>query len=249
MTVLESLLSKNHDDLVTFARRLGHRFHDLSLLQEAFVHSSFAFEQGGDLRRDNETLEFLGDAVLDLAVGHALYELYPAMREGELTQLRAAVVQEGQLARMARQIDLGRFLLLGRGEEGSGGRSKDSILSCAFEAVMGAVFLDGGYDAANQVVQGLVVPWFAECRQAMELADAKSRLQELLQHHFSQGPSYELTEASGPDHDKTFTVSVSFQGRVLARGEAKSKKRAEQQAAAQVVADFSAILEELQGQQ
>ncbi len=239
MTVLESLVIKNNDALIAFARRLGHRFVDLSLLQEAFIHSSYAFEQSGDLQRDNETLEFLGDAVLDLAVGHALFEQYAEMKEGSLTQFRAAVVQEGQLARMARQVDMGRFLLLGRGEEASGGRDKDSILSCTFEAVMGAIFLDGGYGAANKAVAELVVPWFEECRQFMALADAKSKLQELLQQRFAQGPTYTVEGSKGPDHDKIFTVAVRFRGQTLALGEAKNKKRAEQQAAAKVVADFA----------
>ena len=241
MTTLESLAKKNNEQLITFARRLGHQFNDISLLQEAFVHSSYAFEQGQDLTRDNETLEFLGDAVLDLAVGHALYYRYPDLKEGSLTQFRAAVVQEEQLARMARQLDMGRFLLLGRGEEGSGGRHKDSILSCTFEAVMGAIFLDGGYGAANVVVENLVVPWFEECRETMVLADAKSKLQELLQHRFSEGPSYVVDETSGPDHDKTFRVSVRFRGEILAQGQAKNKKKAEQQAAAKVVRDFESF--------
>lgn len=239
MTVLEALLVKNSADLVAFARRLDYCFTDLSLLQEAFIHSSYAFEQGGDLARDNETLEFLGDAVLDLSVGHALFQLYPNLHEGSLTQFRAAVVQEGQLARMARQVDMGRFLLLGRGEDYSGGRDKDSILSCTFEAVMGAIFMDGGYGAADQVVHHLVVPWFSFCQENMVMADAKSKLQELLQQRFAAGPSYEVVETSGPDHDKLFRVEVSFRGQVLATGEAKNKKKAEQHAAAQVVNNFA----------
>ncbi len=238
MTMLEALVIKNREDLVLFQERIDYHFKDISLLQEAFIHSSYAFEQGKDLRRDNETLEFLGDAVLDLTVAHALYRRYPAMEEGELTQLRAALVKESHLARMARQVDIGPALLLGRGEEHSLGRNKNSILSCAFEAVMGAIFLDGGYDAADGVVHKLVVPWFEERRKALEVADAKSRLQAMLQELFNEGPTYHLDETSGPDHDKVFRVSVRFRGRILACGEAKNKKKAEQQAAAKVVVDF-----------
>jgi ribonuclease-3 len=236
--MLDALIIKNQEELAAFEKKLGYVFQDISLLQEAFIHSSYAFEQGNDLRRDNETLEFLGDAVLDLAVGHGLYLRYPAMHEGELTQLRAALVKESHLARMARQIDLGPHLLLGRGEDHSQGRMKNSILSCAFEAVMGAIFLDGGYPAVEGVVARLVAPWYEERRQALDVADAKSRLQAMLQELFSEGPVYQLEETTGPDHDKSFRVSVRFRGRLLAEGEAKNKKKAEQQAAARVVENF-----------
>ena len=238
MTMLDALVIKKREELASFEEKIKFTFADVSLLQEAFIHSSYAFEQGDDLRRDNETLEFLGDAVLDLTVGHALYRHYPEMREGELTQLRASLVKESHLARMAREIDLGPFLLLGRGEDHSKGRQKNSILSCAFEAVMGAIFLDGGYQAVEKVVERLVVPWFDERRKALDVADAKSRLQAMLQEIFSEGPTYHLEETSGPDHDKTFNVSVRFREQVLARGEAKNKKKAEQQAAAKVVENF-----------
>ncbi|MDR9501253.1 MAG: ribonuclease III [Desulfurivibrionaceae bacterium] len=238
MTILDALVIKNQEELAAFADKLGYIFTDISLLQEAFIHSSYAFEQGNDLQRDNETLEFLGDAVLDLAVAHGLYRHFPEMKEGELSQLRASLVNESHLARMARQMDMGPSLLLGRGEDHSQGRTKDSILSCAFEAVMGAVFLDGGYGAAEKVVARLVVPWFDERRQALDVADAKSRLQAMLQEIFSEGPVYHLEEATGPDHDKTFRVSVRFREQVLAWGEEKNKKKAEQQAAAKVIAKF-----------
>lgn len=238
MTTLDALVIKNREELAFFEKKLDYSFTDISLLQEAFIHSSYAFEQGDDLRRDNETLEFLGDAVLDLTVGHGLYQRYPQMNEGELTQLRAALVNEGHLARMAREIDMGPYLLLGRGEDHSQGRTKNSILSCAFEAVMGALFLDGGYPVVEKVVAKLVAPWFEQRRQALEVADAKSRLQAMLQEIFSEGPSYHLEETSGPDHDKTFRVSVRFRDQFLAMGEAKNKKKAEQQAAAKVVEKF-----------
>jgi ribonuclease-3 len=236
--MLDALVIKNQEELASFEKKLDYVFADVSLLQEAFIHSSYAFEQGNDLHRDNETLEFLGDAVLDLTVGHALYLGYPEMHEGDLTQLRAALVKESHLARMAREIDLGPHLLLGRGEDHSQGRKKNSILSCAFEAVMGAIFLDGGYQAVEKVVAKLVVPWFEERHKALDVADAKSRLQAMLQDLFSEGPTYNLEETTGPDHDKSFTVSVRFRDQVLAQGEAKNKKKAEQLAAAKVVENF-----------
>ncbi|MBU0682129.1 MAG: ribonuclease III [Proteobacteria bacterium] len=238
MTMLDALIIKNQEELASFEKKLDYVFADVSLLQEAFIHSSYAFEQGNDLSRDNETLEFLGDAVLDLTVGHALYLHYPEMQEGDLTQLRAALVKESHLARMAREIDLGPHLLLGRGEDHSQGRMKNSILSCAFEAVMGAIFLDGGYQAVEKVVAKLVVPWFEKRYKALDVADAKSRLQAMLQDLFSEGPTYNLEETSGPDHDKSFTVSVRFRDQVLAQGQAKNKKKAEQLAAAKVVENF-----------
>lgn len=132
MTTLEALLIRNKEDLTQFAGKLGYVFRDIALLQKAFIHSSYAFEQGQDLQNDNETLEFLGDAVLDLTVGYALIKRFPALREGELTRLRAALVQESHLAAMARDIGLGEHLLLGKGEDASRGREKSSILSCAF---------------------------------------------------------------------------------------------------------------------
>lgn len=238
MTMLDALVIKNQEELASFEKKLDYCFTDISLLQEAFIHSSYAFEQGNDLQRDNETLEFLGDAVLDLTVGHGLYLRYPEMEEGELTQLRASLVKASHLARMAREIDLGSYLLLGRGEDHSQGRKKDSILSCAFEAVMGAIFLDGGYEAVDKVVVKVVVPWFEERHKALDVADAKSRLQAMLQEIFSEGPVYHLEDTSGPDHDKTFSVSVRFRDQVLAHGEAKNKKKAEQRAAAEAVQNF-----------
>lgn len=241
MTTLESLLIKNRDQLALFENKLGYVFKDMSLLQKAFIHTSYAFEQGQDMQSDNETLEFLGDAVLDLTVGYALITRFPALHEGELTRLRAALVQESHLAAMAIDIGLGEHLLLGKGEDASKGREKSSILSCAFEAVMGAVFLDGGYDAARQVVDVLVAPYIDEKKDAMYLADSKSRLQEMIQERHNEGPVYMLEKAEGPDHAKIFHVSVRFQDRILARGTARSKKEAEQQAAAEAIRSFASF--------
>ncbi|MFZ5772326.1 MAG: ribonuclease III, partial [Thermodesulfobacteriota bacterium] len=237
----ESLLIRNRDPLALFESKLGYVFRDMSLLQKAFIHTSYAFEQGQDMQSDNETLEFLGDAVLDLTVGYALITRFPALREGELTRLRAALVQESHLATMARDIGLGEHLLLGKGEDASKGREKSSILSCAFEAVMGAVFLDGGYEAARRVVETLIAPYIDEKKEAMYLADSKSRLQEMIQEKHNEGPVYMLEKAEGPDHAKIFHVSVRFQDKILARGTARSKKEAEQQAAAEAIRSFASL--------
>jgi ribonuclease-3 len=238
MTILEALLIKNKEQLQDFEQHLGYQFQNKALLQEAFIHSSYAFEQGDDLTKDNENLEFLGDAVLDLVVGHGLFMQYPRMNEGELTQLRSALVQESHLALMAREIGMGGLLLLGRGEDHSGGREKDSILSCTFEALLGAVFLDGGYRAAEEVVTKWVAPWYEDRRLGLKKADAKSKLQEMLQALFNEGPVYEQHSVSGPDHDRVFVFSVMFRGQVLAQGRAGTKKKAQQQAASQAIDRF-----------
>jgi len=238
MTMLDALLIKNKDQLYDFQRHFGYMFKDDAFLQEAFIHSSFAFEQGNDLSKDNENLEFLGDAVLDLAVGHGLFQKYPEMNEGELTQLRSALVKESHLARMAREIGMGDLLLLGRGEDHSGGREKNSILSCVFEALIGAVFVDGGYGAAVSVVERWVAPWYEDRRLGLTRADAKSKLQEMLQALFSEGPTYELQSVIGPDHNRTFNFSVNFRGQLLAEGGAGNKKKAQQNAAAKAIEIF-----------
>ena len=219
-------------DLHFLEESLGYHFQDRAHLRKAMIHSSHAFEQVRQLQKDNETLEFLGDAVLDLTVGHALFRHFPEMREGDLTRLRAALVNERHLARMAKDLDLGKYLLLGKGEDTNLGREKASILSCAFEAVAGAIFLDGGYPAAAEFVERHFTPWFEDRRQAMFLADAKSSLQELLQERFNEAPRYVLEGDEGPDHNKIFHISVRFREEIFGRGSARSKKEAEQEAAA-----------------
>lgn len=228
---IDTLVQSNKELLSELEKIVQYRFTDLRLLQKALVHSSFAFEQA-QAGKNNETLEFIGDAVLDLVVGHILHTKYPEMREGELTRLRAALVNETHLAIMARQIELGRFLFLGKGEDASQGRNKSSILSCAFEAVIGAVFEDAGYETASELVTRLFVPTIESKKEEMLIADAKSRLQELLQERHNEGPTYRLDLEEGPSHQKNFTVSVLFRDEALGSGEARSKKEAEQRAAA-----------------
>ncbi len=229
-TTLHALIQDNGRSLQLLQQRIGYQFTDLTLLQVALIHSSFAFERldGG---RHNETQEFLGDAVLDLAVGYILFKRFPRMREGKLTRIRSGLVNETGLAERAREIDLGSHLLLGKGEDVSGGREKSSILSCAYEALVGALFLDGGYDKALLFVKRFFSPLIDQRQQQLVLSDAKSGLQELLQERYNEGPQYVLDREEGPAHAKIFTVSVRFHDQILGTGRAGNKKEAEQQAA------------------
>jgi len=228
---IELLVQTNKEELSRFERIIGYRFTDLRLLQKALVHSSYAFEQA-EAGQDNQTLEFLGDAVLDLVIGHILYKKYPEMREGELTRLRSALVNETHLAMMARQIELGEFLYLGKGEDASKGRNKSSILSCGYEAVIGAIFEDTGYRTVCELIENFFIPAIEGKKEELLIADAKSRLQEALQEKYNEGPSYEVEAEEGPSHQKLFTIAACFRGKVLGMGQAGSKKEAEQRAAA-----------------
>ncbi len=241
---IDSLAQKNKQELSQFEQILGYRFTDLRLLQKALIHASFAFEHSFP-GQNNETLEFLGDAVLDLVIGHTLFKRFPAMREGELTKLRAALVNETHLATMAREVELGKFLCLGKGEDASNGRNKSSILSCAYEAVIGAIFEDGGYETVKDFVSRFFVPAFDVKREELLIADAKSRLQEVLQEQFNEAPSYRLDMDEGPSHQKVFTVSVVFREIVFGTGSAGSKKEAEQRAAACALADYDLMVSRL----
>lgn len=234
---MDSLVNQNKEKLSEFEALLGYRFTDLRLLQKALVHSSFAFEQPQGCK-NNETLEFLGDAVLDLVVGYILFRKYPEMKEGELTKLRAALVNETHLASMARDIELGRFLCLGKGEQASNGGNKSSILSCAYEAVVGAIFEDSGYETVTGFIERFFLPAISGKKEQLLIADAKSRLQELLQEKYNEAPSYRLDAEEGPSHQKVFTVSVIFRDTVLGSGTAGSKKEAEQKAAASALLDL-----------
>lgn len=239
-TTLAALIQDNEEGLQELQERIGYHFRDCKLLQLSLIHSSFAFERLDD-GRHNETQEFLGDAVLDLTVGFILFTRFPEMREGKLTRIRSALVNENSLAERAREIGLGKHLLLGKGENASQGRDKPSILSCAYEALVGALFLDGGYDEALAFVRRFFEPHIKAHRDQLLSADAKSSLQELLQERHNEGPEYCLVDEEGPAHARFFTVSVSFQGEQLGCGKASSKKEAEQQAA-------RAALDHLQGQ-
>jgi ribonuclease-3 len=238
MTALsDKLADTNKANLNILQEQIGYHFSDLSLLQQALIHSSFAFEQG-ELGNDNETLEFLGDAVLDLAIGYTLFNLFKTMKEGELTKLRAALVNERNLAAMAERINLGEYLFLGKGEDGSNGRRKASILSCAYEALVGAIFVDSGYDRVMVFVEEHFTPLLSGQEEILLLGDAKSLLQEKFQADFNEAPTYVTEKEEGPAHDRMFTVSVLFRGTVYGSGVAKSKKEAEQKAATEALREL-----------
>jgi ribonuclease-3 len=209
---------------------LGHSFRDKALLTEALTHRSFANECQVANLPDNERLEFLGDAVLDLVTSEYLMATLPEAPEGQLTRIRAEVVSMPGLARIASSLDIGPAMLLGKGEERSGGREKSSLLADAVEALIGAVFTDGGFDAARAVVLPLFVPMLEEASK-VEGQDFKSRLQEMLQASQRALPLYKVADASGPDHERIFLVEVILDDTVISSGQGRTKKSAEQAAA------------------
>lgn len=211
-------------ELKPLAEVIGYSFKNPEHLKEALSHKSFASESKTDLF--NERLEFLGDSVLAAVVAHHLYSTHPDEDEGTLSKKKSQLVSRPNLARWAGEINLGAYLLLGVGEETSGGRTRQSLLGNALEALIGAIYLDGGYEGAATFIRS-----FLTRHGAVTEADYKSRLQEVLQRKFKVPPVYELSDATGPDHDKTFSVSVHLGKKLLGRGTGKSKKEAEQAAA------------------
>lgn len=209
---------------------LDYSFQDIAHLSKALCHRSYLNENQDACDEDNERMEFLGDAVLGLCVGQMLMEGDPTKKEGELSKLRSSLVSEPGLARMARQIDLGRFVRLGRGEAISGGWDKNSILSDTFEAVIAAVYLDGGFEKARQIIDRLFRDAVEERLFSRHTGDHKSAIQEYAQEHFGTIPVYAVEKEIGPDHDKTFEISLSVDN-IFAKGRGKTKKAAEQDAA------------------
>ncbi|MDY6838018.1 MAG: ribonuclease III [Thermodesulfobacteriota bacterium] len=228
------------DHLSPLELALAYHFKDRGFLREALQHSSYVNEQREVSLRDNERLEFLGDAVLDLVITHVLMDHFPETREGDLSRMRATIVNESRLAAMAQELDLGRYLLLGKGEASSNGQEKKSILSNAFEAVIAAVYLDGDFQAAFEVIERLFSDIINGIEDRLAAEDFKSRLQEFVQSRFKTIPQYKVEAENGPDHDKTFLVRLHIGNFLTTRGTGKSKKAAEQAAA-------SVALEKLQG--
>ena len=218
-------------DLITLQQTLGVFFNDTSLLELALVHSSYINENPGFATDSNERLEFLGDAVLGLTVAEKLYQDFPQLTEGEMTKRRAALVRCDTLARVAKAIRLGEYLCLGKGEETSGGQHKPANLAAALEAVIAAIFLDRGSTTARDFILKLLDEELQKVVTQGTEADYKSELQELIQAGQPQTPTYHIVEATGPDHDKTFTVEVRLGETVLGRGSGKNKKAAESEAA------------------
>jgi ribonuclease III len=217
-------------DPLLLEQRLSYRFTDRRLLENSLNHSSFIHEQDRTDLRSNERLEFLGDAVLNLAAGHLLMTHFPDVPEGNLSRMRARLVNESQVAGLARLLELGRFIRLGKGESLSGGRKKRSILADAYEALIGALYLDGGFDAAFRILNSHLTPLLDKMTAPELSADHKSRLQEAVQGSGGQVPEYQMVAESGPDHDKTFRVAVQVSD-LREEGVGKSKKMAEQDAA------------------
>ena len=213
---------------------IGYKFKNITLLQNALTHSSYANEHWHNSLKSNERLEFLGDSILGMVVAEFLYRNYPDRPEGDLTRMRADMVCEQSLAKIAEALTLGNYLLLGNGEELSGGRNRPSILADAVESVIAACFLDGGMAPAEIFIQRFVLCNVPSVQ--MKNRDYKTALQELVQQKKNQQLSYQLIGESGPDHDKEFAVEVSLNGNVVGRGVGSSKKRAEQDAARDAIA-------------
>ena len=227
---MDGLTEKRKQELFALAKRLGVAFHDISLLHTALVHTSYANEAPGRVA-NNERLEFLGDAVLELASSTYLYTHFPKLPEGELTRTRASIVCSASLAKIAARLGLGDYLLLGHGEEMSGGRTRTTNLEDTFEAVLGAVYLDQGWEAAQAYVVRQLRGEFENAEHGAILKDYKTILQEIVFRKEGQSIAYELVSESGPDHAKEFTFRVRVTGKVMGEGTGHSKKEAEQHAA------------------
>ena len=212
--------------------RIGYEFKNRNLLILALTHSSYANEKRWDKTRCNERLEFLGDAVLELVSSNFLYHQYPDMPEGEMTKLRASLVCEPTLAYCAEQIGLGGYLLLGKGEDATGGRTRNSVVSDAMEALIGAIYLDGGFSCAKEFILNYVLN---DMEHKKLFYDSKTILQEMVQARGTELLSYELLKEEGPDHNKTFEVAALIGEREVSRGAGRTKKAAEQMAAYQAI--------------
>lgn len=221
-------------DLKQLEKKIGYQFHDFELLRRAMMHSSFANEKHLKKYQCNERLEFLGDAVLELVSSEYLYFSNKVMPEGELTKTRASMVCEPSLAFCARELDLGDYLLLGKGEDATGGRKRDSITSDALEALIGAIYLDGGFASAKEFILKFILN---DLEHKKLFYDSKTILQEIVQGNFEEGITYQVVKEEGPDHNKFFQVEVRIGNTGYGSGSGRTKKAAEQEAA------YYAILE------
>lgn len=211
--------------------KIGYSFIDKNIIATAITHSSYANEKKAKKLRYNERIEFLGDSVLSLVISEYLFTKYPNLPEGELTVTRAKIVCESSLSQCAKNIELGRYLLLGKGEELSGGRHKASVLSDAFEALIGAMYIDGGFETAKGFILKYMEQIIKSCVAGKVLYDFKTQLQELIQQNGDQHISYHVINESGPDHNKTFETEVRINNDILGKGSGHSKKESEQNAA------------------
>lgn len=216
---------------VEFQRNINYEFKDPDYLEKALTHSSFVQEKNGRCGKDNERLEFLGDAFFDAIISEALYKKLTHVSEGKLTKIRASIVCEKSLAEQGRKLCIGKFLRMGKGEENMGGRERESILADAMEAVMAAIFLDGGFDEAKSFILRTFADTIENAISGKLIKDYKTELQENLQANGDIKIHYHVDKEDGPDHDKTFYVSLFAEGKQLGEGVGKSKKEAEQNAA------------------
>lgn len=223
---------KRERSLNTLEEKINYHFQNFQLLKQALTHSSYANEHHINKIYNNERLEFLGDSVLEVVSSDFLYHAHPDLPEGELTKMRASMVCEPTLALCAADIDLGNYLLLGRGEESTGGRTRDSITSDALEALIGAIYLDGGFTSAKEFILTYIMN---DIENKKLFYDSKTILQEMVQRDYEQTLRYELLEEFGPDHDKTFVVRVLIGEQEAGRGKGRTKKAAQQMAAYQAI--------------
>ncbi|MDR1559270.1 MAG: ribonuclease III [Clostridiales bacterium] len=215
--------------------KLKYTFNDAGLLEQAFTHSSYAHERSPDSPEHNERLEFLGDAVLEVLISELLYKRFPDYDEGQLTKFRAGLVCEASLAKAGHETGIEEYLRLGRGEESTGGRHRDALLADAMEAVVGALFLDGGLERARAFIHDCFDGEIRRQSDSLEQFDNKTFLQESFQKNSKIPLNYVITDESGPDHNKRFTAKVRHNGKILGAGSGRSKKEAEQNAAAEAV--------------
>lgn len=227
--------NSRQETLSSFQEKIAYYFQNLQLLNRALTHRSFANEQRETNLEDNERLEFLGDAVLELIISHYLTDEFPQYSEGRLSKLRSYIVSETVLARIARQLEIGKFLLLGKGEERTQGRHKNSLLANALEAVTAGIYLDGGLDKARQFIIKLFKKEVYIAAQSEHLQNYKSLLQEYTQAKLNAVPTYRLVSKKGPHHQRVFEVQLKLGNKIYGTGQGKSKKEAEQQAAKHVL--------------
>jgi len=221
----------SQETLSSLEDNLCYRFKDIALLRQALQHRSYVNEQRDLALKDNERLEFLGDAVLELVISHILMKQFPESAEGELTRMRATIVNESRLAAVAQRLNLGQYLLLGRGEALAHGEKKKSILADTLEAVIAAVYMDGGLEPVFEVIKRQFSELISQVKEKLTEEDFKSQLQELVQARFKVVPHYEVVAERGPDHNKTFEVCLKIGEFLTTHGTGKSKKTAEQAAA------------------
>lgn len=232
-------MERTKKNLYKLQKLIQIKFRNRELLQEAITHKSYANENRASFNKNNERLEFLGDAVLDLVISEYIYKKYESYPEGELAKTRAVVVSAPTLARIAKKLDLGQFLMLGKGEEMTGGRERDSILADAFEALVGAIFLDRDLKTVSKFIQNHLVAEIELVERGENIQDYKTLLQEEIQRRSNTRPVYRVIHEEGPDHDKRFTIQVEYKNEVIGQGMGKNKKEAQQRAAENALAKLN----------